>query len=286
VRRISVGISTCPNDTFAFHALLTGDRRVDGVELDFFLADVEELNRRAAGEGDASGSGRPDLVKLSYAAALDLADHYRMLPTGSALGFGVGPVILGRSGRGELPAAEEGARILCPGEHTTATLLWRLFHADLGRPDQVPFHAIMPALSTGQADYGVCIHEGRFTWADHGLELVSDLGATWERTTGAPLPLGGIAVRKDLPLELQRRLAAAVRDSIADARRAPEATLPTMRRHAQEHADQVLWKHVELYVNDWTADLGVQGRAAVAALEQRARAAGLSTSDARLEVLD
>ncbi|QDU68398.1 1,4-dihydroxy-6-naphthoate synthase [Engelhardtia mirabilis] len=267
MRRLSIGISTCPNDTFAFHALLTGAVRVDGVQLDFELGDVQELNQRAA-------AGDLDVAKISYAAALELAAQRVMLPAGSALGFGVGPVVLA----GPHPHASP-PRVLCPGGQTTATLLWRLFHPETVRLDQVVFSAIMPALRDGSADLGVCIHEGRFTHRDWNLELVEDLGATWERETASPLPLGGISVRRSLPAEVIAAVAEGVRESVEWARANPDACLATMRAHAQEHTDEVLWKHVELYVNDWTVDLGPVGRGAIAELARRARAVGLGQGE-------
>ena len=259
MKPLRVGISTCPNDTFAFHGLLTGAVEARGLALDFVLADVQELNELAA-------AGQLDVAKVSYAAALDLAPRWTMLAAGSALGFGVGPVVLGRPG--ERAAAP---RVLCPGEQTTATLLWRLFHPEFtGELEQVVFSAIVPALVEGRADLGVCIHEGRFTYRDQGLELVEDLGAVWERATDLPLPLGGIAARTDLGEDTLSALAGAVRHSIEFARADPDGALPTMREHAQEFDDDVLRQHVELYVNPWTVDLGERGRAAIAELSRRA----------------
>ncbi len=273
--RVHLGVSTCPNDTYAYAALL--EDRVDrrGLAFDVELLDVEELNRRAL-------AGDFDVAKVSFAAALAAGDTRGVLPLGSALGFGVGPVVLGAPGR-----ASPARRVLAPGEHTTAALLWRLFHAGDARPEHVVFSEIVPALRRGEADLGVCIHEGRFTWREQGLELVEDLGETWEHATGAPLPLGGLVARRDLDAGVARRVHAVLADSLAAARRDPDSALPAMRRHAQEHADAVLWKHVELYVTSDTEHLGPTARAALDELARQAERAGLvPRGDAPLAVLD
>jgi 1,4-dihydroxy-6-naphthoate synthase len=165
--------------------------------------------------------------------------------------------------------------VLCPGEHTTATLLYRLFHAGEGAIEQVVFSEIMPALEAGTADFGVCIHEGRFTWQAHGLALVEDLGELWERATSAPLPLGGILARHSLGVSTIRTVTDVIRDSLAYAHTHPEDTVPTMRRHAQELTREVMFKHVDLYVNHWTTDLSDTGRAALEVLGRKAAEVGM-----------
>jgi 1,4-dihydroxy-6-naphthoate synthase len=264
-QRLAIGISPCPNDTFVFHGLL--ERRVDtaGLDLAIELADVQTLNRRFAG-------GELDAAKCSFHAALGVARTAVVLPVGAALGFGVGPVLLARAGAGPLAA---DSRVLCPGADTTAHFLFRLFHADEGRVEQAVFSDILPALERGDADFGVCIHEARFTFADRGLRLVEDLGATWERATGLPLPLGGILAKKELGRDVISRLARAIGASLAHARAHPADAILTMRKHAQEFDDAVLWQHVELYVNAWTADLGNEGRRALAKLHEVAVGARL-----------
>jgi len=264
-RRLRVGISTCPNDTFAFHALLCGEVRAEGLELEFELHDVQRLNERFR-------AGALDVAKVSFAALLDLPRQAWVLPSGAALGFGVGPVVL-RS-----PHSAAAPHVLAPGEHTTANLLWRLFHPREPQPRQVVFSQIMPALARGEARLGVCIHEGRFTYRAHGLELDEDLGARWEQATGAPLPLGGIALRRSCGTEAALALAEAIGRSLDWARAHPQDALASMRRHAQEHSEAVLWKHVELYVTGETRSLSSAGRAALLALEQRAIAAGLAAA--------
>jgi 1,4-dihydroxy-6-naphthoate synthase len=176
-RSIRLGISTCPNDTFAFHGLM--HRLVDWRGLDFQieLLDIQQLNDRLL-------AGDFDVAKASFHAALRLAERCVVLPSGSALGFGVGPLLLAAR-PGEVPC-DRGQVTLCPGEHTTAALLFQLFYANTATVRHVVFSEIMPALQQGRADFGVCIHEGRFTWQQQGLSLVEDLGTRWEQETGCP----------------------------------------------------------------------------------------------------
>jgi 1,4-dihydroxy-6-naphthoate synthase len=274
VPRIRLGISTCPNDTFAFHALMSRliDRR--GLEFEIQWLDIQQLNDGLFGE-------RFDVAKTSFHAALRLADRYVVLPSGSALGFGVGPLLL--AARPEQAPAASSQRTLCPGRHTTAALLFDLFYPRSSRVDHVVFSEIMPKLRRGEADFGVCIHEGRFTWQHEGLFLVEDLGRRWERETECPLPLGGLVASKRLSVETIATVQAVVHDSICYALADPSSALPTMRRFAQSFDDDVLMKHVELYVNDWTIDLGSVGRRALAELARRAVA--IDVAD-RLSVFD
>jgi 1,4-dihydroxy-6-naphthoate synthase len=272
--RIRLGISTCPNDTFAFHGLLTGAVAAEGLELVIELLDIEALNERML-------RGEFDVCKVSFAAALGMARDVVVLPSGSALGFGVGPLLLAAEA-GQRPAATSQLT-LCPGEQTTASLLFSLFHPGTTRVEQVVFSEIMPRLAARSADFGVCIHEGRFTWQAQGLHLVEDLGSRWEAETACPLPLGGIVASRRLPAGAIAAVQRAIHNSLALALADPAAPLPSMRRHAQEFDDRVLMQHVELYVNDWTLDLGDTGRRALATLSSRAAAAGLAAGD-RLEV--
>jgi 1,4-dihydroxy-6-naphthoate synthase len=273
-RTIRLGISTCPNDTFAFHGLLTRSVPWRGLDFEVELLDIEQLNTRMLGGGF-------DVCKLSFAAALGMAGDVVVLPSGSALGFGVGPLLLAAAPATRPTAATQ--LTLCPGEHTTATLLFELFHARTTRIEQTVFSEIMPRLAAGTADFGVCIHEGRFTWEEHGLHLVEDLGSRWEAETGCPLPLGGIVASRRLPAGVTATVQRVIHESLALALADPAAPLPTMRHHAQEFDDRVLMQHVELYVNDWTLDLGDTGRRALDEFSARAAAAGRG-SGARLEV--
>lgn len=267
-RTIRLGISTCPNDTFAFHGLLT--RSVDwrGLQFEVELLDIEQLNERLLGNGF-------DVGKTSFHAALHLADGYVVLPSGSALGFGVGPLLLSAS-PGSKP--ENTSQLtLCPGKHTTAALLFALFHPNTTRVEQAVFSEIMPRLEARTADFGVCIHEGRFTWQQRGLGLVEDLGTRWERETGCPLPLGGIVASSRLPAKTIQAVQQVIHDSLQFALADRQAALPTMRTYAQEFDDHVLMQHVDLYVNKWTLDLGAEGARALDELSARAASIGLGT---------
>lgn len=266
---IRLGISTCPNDTFTFHGLMT--RAVDWRGLDFKieLIDIQQLNDRLF-------RGEFDVAKASFHAALLLADKTVVLPSGSALGFGVGPLLL--SATPNTTPSNPGQVTLCPGEQTTATLLFELFHGGTTRIEHVVFSDIMPRLQRGEADFGVCIHEGRFTWQDQGLGLVEDLGTRWEAETDCPLPLGGIIAQRALPSKTIATVQTVIRDSLELALTDPTMTFPTMRKYAQEFDDAVLMQHVELYVNQWTRDLGETGRTALQQLSARARAIGLANN--------
>lgn len=265
---IHLAISTCPNDTFAFHALMA--KAVDWRGLDFRLEllDIQQLNDRLF-EGDF------DVAKTSFHAALKLTEETVVLPSGSALGYQVGPLLLA-SAPDVLPTNSSQIS-LCPGDDTTAALLFRLFYPHTTQVRHVVFSEIMPALERGDADFGVCIHEGRFTWQQAGLSLVEDLGTRWETVTGCPLPLGGIVARRSLGDHVIRTVQNVIHDSLQYALADRDAALPTMRQYAQEFNDDVLMQHVDLYVNDWTVDLGETGRGALQELSERAQAAGILT---------
>ena len=251
--KIRFGISTCPNDTFAMAGLLTGSVETEGLEFAIELIDIEQLNRRIAG-------GDFDVAKISFAAAARLPD-WSILPVGSAIGFGVGPLLLAWR-PGEVPT-DRKQTTLCPGAGTTATLLMERFYPNTTRIEHVVFSDIMPTLSRREANFGVCIHEGRFTYADQGLHLVEDLGTRWERDTGSPLPLGGLVASNRLSRSTIDRVVRSIGRSLDWSRRDPDRALPTMRRYAQSFSDAVLMRHVDLYVNDWTVDLGPVGRSAI-----------------------
>lgn len=259
---IRMGISTCPNDTFAFHAILNQLIDLRGIEFQIELLDIQQLN-------EGLFAGRFDVAKASFHAALLLAERMVVLPSGSALGFGVGPLLL--ASRADSVPQDPSQLTLCPGEHTTATLLFRLFYPHTSRIEQTVFSRIMPQLQSGAADFGVCIHEGRFTWQDQGLFLVGDLGTRWEAETESPLPLGGLLADRSLDPEIIARVQQTIADSIDFARQDPQAALPTMRRYAQSFDDEVLMQHVDLYVNDWTRDLGDVGARALARLSEMSK---------------
>lgn len=276
---IQLGISTCPNDTFAFHGLMAKAVDLRGLTFEVELLDVQQLNDRLL-------IGDFDVAKTSFHAALKLAGETVVLPSGSALGFGVGPLLLSHhENRTPSEFAENLPIVLCPGATTTATLLYKLFYPSTCEMRQIVFSEIMPALHRGDADFGVCIHEGRFTWQQSGLYCVADLGELWEKRTGVGLPLGGIVARRNLGDETIARVQAVIRDSIQYGLSHREETLPTMSRHADEFANDVLFAHVDLYVNEQTIDLGESGRIALAKLSELA-AETMGEQFGELEVFD
>jgi 1,4-dihydroxy-6-naphthoate synthase len=270
-RRLRFGFSPCPNDTFAFWAAAHGVVP-SPIELVPELADIEALNERALAGGDA-----PEVTKLSLPALALLAGRYAVLPAGAALGFGCGPLVVCRADSPLRTLADlAGARVAIPGVHTTANLLLRSLSPALPR-EVVPmrFEQVMPAVMRGDCDAGLVIHEGRFTYRDHGLRALADLGELWERATGGPLPLGVIAARRDLPAATCREVSALLRASVELARASPERPRAWVRAHAQELAADVCDRHIALYVNDFTVDLGERGRRAILGLLARGRATGL-----------
>ena len=276
-RPIRLAISTCPNDTFAFHAMMNRLVEWRGLEFEIELLDIQTLNEKLL-------AGELDAAKTSFHAALFIADEYGVFSSGSALGFGVGPLLLAAKPN-SVPAKREELT-LCPGKHTTATLLYQLFYPNTTRVRQMVFSQIMPDLKRGLADFGVCIHEGRFTWQSEGLSLVEDLGTRWEKETGCPLPLGGIVGAWRLGDETLAKIQGVIADSLAFAIANPDAALPTMRHYAQEFDDRVLMQHVELYVNEWTTSLGRTGADALDELANRARSIGLVEGSQMLRIID
>ncbi len=255
-RTLSLAYSPCPNDTFLFHALAHGLVRVPGVEFTIDLHDVEVLNQAAL-------AGQYDVTKLSFAALDQVLGDYALLRSGAALGRGCGPLVVARPGFD--PSRLANVKVAVPGLMTTARRLLELFLQK--KPDVVPlvFDQIMPAVAAGKFEFGVIIHEGRFTFADHGLVQVVDLGEWWETEKGLPIPLGGIVVRRALGPDLGRQIERAIRDSVLFARRNPEASADYVAAHAQEMDPQVTRQHIELYVNDFTVNLGDEGERAVRA---------------------
>lgn len=253
MRELTFGYSPCPNDTFAFHALTHGL-----VEAPFrirpVLLDIEELNRRAH-------SGAFDLTKLSVGAFAAVGDRYRMLRSGAALGFGVGPLVVARSAM-SLGEATRG-RIAIPGRETTAFRLLRTAAPALGETVELRYDRILAAVRDGEVDAGLIIHESRFTYADHGLVKVIDLGEWWERETGLPVPLAGICARADLDAATVAAAEAAIRASVQYAFDHPEASRDYVRLHAQEMSAEVCAAHIKLYVNAQSLDVGEAGLAAI-----------------------
>ncbi len=258
--RISLGISSCPNDTYIFHALLEGLVPLPcGVDL--HMADVEELNARAL-------AGTLDVTKLSVGVVPGIMDRYALLHSGAALGWGCGPLVVAREPLSE--AALREARVAIPGRRTTANLLLELHGGFQGPREEMIFDAVIPAVAGGRADCGVIIHEGRFTYARHGLCRLLDLGEWWEGRFAVPLPLGAIAVRRDLDRETALAVQEAIRASLRHADEHPEASREFVRRHAQEMEPAVTARHIKTFVTEYSLDLGKQGREAIELLVGRA----------------
>ena len=269
MRTLSFGFSPCPNDTFAFHALVEG--LVDeAVRVTPVMADIEELNRRAH-------EGELELTKLSFGALAQLAGSYVPLRSGAALGRGVGPLVVAR----ETMSLEDAAAgpIAIPGRDTTAFLLLRLaLGAALGETVELRYDEILGAVERGEVRSGLIIHESRFTYADHGLVRVADLGEWWERQHGMPVPLAAICVRSDVDGGTRELAERALRASVEHAVANPAASRRFVRAHAQELSDEVCCRHIELYVNDFSIDLGDEGLAAIEALLAAAAVAGAPPS--------
>jgi len=257
---LDFGFSPCPNDTFAFHAVVHG--LLAGPAVTPYIDDVEALNARAE-------LGGAEVTKVSIAAYSRIRDRYALLRAGGAAGYGVGPIVVGRSPRAV------GGRVAIPGERTTAALLLRL----LGEFDTIAmrFDQIEGAILRGEVDCGVLIHEGRFTYQAKGLTLLADLGAVWEERMQSPLPLAAIAIRRDLVAPVGAAIDAALRASVEYAFAHPEASRVYVAAHAQEMTPDVVRRHIELYVNRYTVEL--DERAVQVMLDWQAQLAGRSADE-------
>lgn len=262
MRELTFGHSPCPNDTFAFHALTHG--LVDApCTITPVLLDIEELNRRAH-------TGAFDITKLSVGAFAGVGERYRLLRSGAALGHGVGPLVVARAAThrnvARTPTSlSEAARgtIAIPGRETTAFRLLRLAAPDLGETIEIRYDKILDAVANGDVDAGLIIHESRFTYQDHGLVKIADLGDWWEHEMHLPVPLAGICVRADIDLTTTGALERAIRASVQYAFDHPEASRAYVRAHAQEMSDRVSDEHIKLYVNEHSLDIGDDGLRAI-----------------------
>jgi len=265
---LSLGFSPCPNDCFMFDAII--NRRIDLEDLEFSIrmADVEALNK-------AAFAGETDVTKLSYHAYAYCTREYVLLDAGSALGRNCGPLLISKRSIALNEAAAGKLAIAIPGRYTTANFLLGLaFPAALNRTELL-FSDIETAVLDGRFDAGLIIHENRFTYEAKGLKKIIDLGEFWEGETGAPIPLGGIVVNRSLPGEVQRAVNRVLRRSVEYAFAHRAASLPFVREHAQEMSEDVMYRHIDLYVNEYSIDLGVEGKRAVELLFERAAAADI-----------
>lgn len=262
---INLGYSPCPNDTFIFHALTHGLIDTD-FQVEVEHHDVETLNRKAR-------HGELDVTKISFHAFAHVIKDYGLLRSGGALGSGVGPLVVAQEAFNPADLAEKS--VVIPGELTTAYLLLQLFDSDIAASDELVFNEIMPAVRDGNYDAGLVIHEGRFTYSEYGLEKVLDLGEWWENKTGELVPLGGILAKRELGSETAHALEDAIRRSIRYAYDNPRESREYIRNHSQEMSDDVIDRHIDIYVNEYSLDLGKEGVNAVKELIRRGRKSGL-----------
>lgn len=263
---LSMGYSPCPNDTSMFHDVAAGQLSHSGYEVSVHLHDVETLNRLAL-------TATYDITKISFHAYLLVRQHYQLLNTGAALGFGCGPLLVSRSPMA--PADVSRSRIAVPGELTTAHLLLRLWAPEARQKLFVPYDRVVELLHTGEADCGILIHESRFVYQQAGLTCIQDLGQWWEQKTGQPIPLGCIVARKTLGTGVIADFENLLRQSIIHSRAHPEDSAEYVRENAREMDETVTKKHIDMFVTDFSVDLGEAGRKAVTVLEAMARKAGM-----------
>ena len=272
-KRFRLAYSSCPNDTFMFKALAGRLIDLQGVDFDIHINDVEALNQAAV-------QLTHDITKLSFAALGNLLDRYALLRCGAALGNGCGPLLVSRPGTSLQERSGHEVTVAVPGMGTTAYHLFRFFMADRFPEMDVTvtpmsFDKIMPAVVDGTVDFGLIIHEGRFVYPTLGLERIADLGQWWEDKTELPIPLGCIAVRRDMDPDTACRIQALIRKSIDHAFACPDTGAAYIRQHAQEMDDTVIRQHIGLYVNVYSKDLGDTGEQAVTAFFAYARKIGM-----------
>jgi 1,4-dihydroxy-6-naphthoate synthase len=276
--KLTIGFSPCPNDTFIFDALIHHKIDTEGLDFEVFYDDVETLNQKAF-------RGELDITKLSYHAFAYAADKYILLDAGSALGFGVGPLLISdleisisdlekgqiRNRKSEIVNPLIGI----PGKYTTANFLLSLAFPNATNKQEIIFSDIENAILDGRIDIGLIIHENRFTYQDKGLHKIIDLGDFWEKRTGCAIPLGGIVANRNLALDVQHKINRVLQRSVEFAFANPKSGLEYIRSHAQEMSEEVMYKHIELYVNQFSVNLGAEGKKAVKLLFDTALEKGI-----------
>jgi len=265
MRTVKIGHSPDADDAFMFYALTAGKVKIPGVAIEHVLEDIESLNRRAR-------TGDLDVTAVSFATYLVIADQYRMMDAGASMGIGYGPILVART---PIPVTELENRVVAsPGKHTTSALLLRLY---VGDPPliEVAFDKIPQAVLDGQADLGLLIHEGQITHQQMGLTKVLDLGESWQRDSGLPLPLGVNVMRRELGEDVHRAISQGLRDSIAWAHANVDEALDYAMRYGRGIDKETCRRFVLMYVNNYTLSLGRDGRAAVERLFTMARDRGL-----------
>jgi len=260
--KLTLGFSPCPNDTFIFDAMVHGRIDTEGLEFDYFLADVEELNRKAF-------EGRVHITKMSYHAYAYAAENYLILDSGSALGWKNGPLLISKKELGHNDI--DNLRIAIPGKYTTANLLFSIAWPDARDKREYLFSDIEEALLNDEVDAGLIIHETRFTYQKRGLRKIADMGEYWEKLTGMPIPLGTIVINRSVPHDVALKVNRILKRSLDFAYRDSVASYDFVAGNAREMDRDVMNSHIKLYVNEFTADLGIQGRAAISRLFTIAR---------------
>ncbi|MDE3124936.1 MAG: 1,4-dihydroxy-6-naphthoate synthase [Bacteroidota bacterium] len=258
--KYTLGFSPCPNDTFIFDALVNHKIDTKGIEFEVQLEDVETLNKWAIEK-------KLDFSKISYGVLPIVTPHYWLLQSGGALGKGVGPLLITLPGNTTIIQQPQIATVAIPGENTTAHLLFSLAYPEIKQKKMMVFHEIENAVLSGIVDAGVIIHENRFTYQEKGLIQVKDLGEYWEQSTHAPIPLGGIIAKRNLPTALLLQVDALIQESVAYAYHHHHKKLADfVQEHAQEMQPNIMRQHIDLYVNNYSLALGDDGKKAVATL--------------------
>jgi 1,4-dihydroxy-6-naphthoate synthase len=253
---LTIGISPCPNDTYIFDAMLNGKIDTEGLSFTYKLEDVETLNKMAL-------RGELDISKVSYGGVSKMLQHYKILNAGGALGQGVGPLFVSKKFKNAEELDPEQTTIALPGNYTTAHLLFSLSYPLFKNKNFIPFDDIESAVLNDEVDAGVIIHENRFTYQERGLQKLADLGERWESETGLPIPLGGILARRKFSQPLQQKIDRVIKRSLEYANAHNDLLPEFVTSHAQEMSEDVMRKHIDLYVNDYSLHLGIQGRAAI-----------------------
>jgi 1,4-dihydroxy-6-naphthoate synthase len=252
--KLTLGFSPCPNDTFIFDAMIHGRIDTEGIEFDYFLADVEELNSKAI-------NAEVDITKISFHAYCYAANNYLILDSGSALGFGAGPLLIGKRKFDISAIASKKAAI--PGKYTTANLLFSIAYPECRNKKEYLFSDIEDALINGDADIGLIIHETRFTYQKRGLIKIADMGKYWENFVNLPVPLGAIVIKRSIPEDIALKVNRILKRSLEYAINHPEASFDFISGNAQEMDREVMNNHISLYVNEFTLSLGIKGREAI-----------------------
>ncbi len=266
-KKISLGFSPCPNDTFIFDALVNNKIDTEGFEFDFVFGDVEELNRKAF-------HSELGITKISFNAYTRLCSDYILLNSGSALGPNCGPLLISKNKFSTKDI--DNLKIAIPGINTTANLLLTIAFPYAKDKKVLLFSDIEKAVLNGEVDAGLIIHENRFTYEQKGLQKIIDMGELWEKTSNSPVPLGGIIAKRSLGSKYLKKIDKLIRRSVEFAFENPESGMDFIRKHAQEMDDEVIKKHIALYVNNYTIDLGEKGKKAVKMLFDKALEHGLT----------